>query len=52
MLNPFDNTLTVPGKHLPDCDSQLGPEFATSEGKVDMTIHVCFGCLPVFPDES
>ena len=49
-LNPFDNTLTVAGKHLADCDSQLGPEFEVGDGEVTMTIHVCLGCLPIFPD--
>lgn len=51
-LNPFDNTLTVAGRHTPDCDSQLGPEFEVGEGVVTMTLHACFGCLPIFPESG
>lgn len=49
-LNPFDNTLTVAGKHKPDCDTQLGPDYEVGDGVVTMTLHVCFGCLPIFED--
>ena len=43
---PWRDPRIVPGKHLPECDSQLGPEFALGEGEVRMTITLCTGCLP------
>lgn len=31
-------------RHVPWCDSQLGPEFEVIPGEVRMTITACLGC--------
>jgi len=34
-------------RHLPECDSQLGPEFEVRDGVVYMTITACMGCVVI-----
>ena len=31
-------------RHVPWCDSQIGPEFEVRDGVVHMTITACMGC--------
>lgn len=43
---PPQTEAVVWGKHVPWCDTRLGPDFEQREGEVIVTIFACLGCLP------